>query len=147
MLLSIYFEEPPTGVMAEDVGAHGVHVTWELPPDTACRIGFRVSFTPERGGGTLSTRAGGLSVSDYTVLGLQCNTAYIFKVGSIAQDGITVTWSEGVRALAGGDYGLCHACTVNNCLFSIANNLSSRSQEFLCSSGIIHFSPSDLETS
>ena len=108
MLLSIYFEESPTGVMAEAVGADGVHVTWELPPDTACRIGFRVSFTPERGGVTPFARAGP-STSDYTVLGLDCNTAYIFTVGSVTQDGITVTWSEGVRALAGGDYGLCHA--------------------------------------
>ena len=109
MLLSIYFEEPPTGVMAEAVGADGVHVTWELPPDTVCRKDFRVSFTPEREEDTQSTGAGGLSATDYTVLGLHCNTVYIFKVGSVAQDGMTVTWSEGVRALAGGDYGLCHA--------------------------------------
>ena len=108
MLLSIYFEEPPTGVMAEAVGADGVHVTWELPPDTACRRDFMVSYTPEREGDTLSTGVGP-SASGYTILGLQCNTAYIFTVGSIAQDGNTVTWSEGVRALVGGDYGLCHA--------------------------------------
>ena len=107
-VICIYFEEPPTGVMAEAVGAGGVHVTWEEPPDRNCRIGFRVSFTPENGRGTL-TAGVGISVYNYTVLGLHCNTAYIFKVGSVAHDGITVTWSEGVRALAGGDYGLCHA--------------------------------------
>ena len=109
MLLSIYLEEPPTGVMAEAVGADGVHVTWELPPDRACRKDFRVSFTPEREEDTQFTGVGSLSATDYTARGLQCNTAYIFKVGSIAHDGIIVTWSEGVRALVGGDYGLCHA--------------------------------------
>ena len=107
-LTCVYFEEPPTGVMAEAVAAGGVHVTWEQPPDRNCRIGFRVSYTPERGGETLFTGTGH-SASGYTAQGLQCNTAYIFKVGTVARDGITVTWSEGVRALAGGDYGLCHA--------------------------------------
>ena len=143
MLLSIYFEGPPTGVMAEAVGADGVHVTWEQPPARYCRIGFRVSYTPERGGRTLSTGVGSFSATDYTVLGLHCNTVYIFTVGSIAQDGMTVTWSEGVRALAGGDYSLHHILIAGyhyHCL-------SSRSQEFLCNSSIIHFSLSDLGAS
>ena len=105
----IYFEEPPTGVMVEAVGADGVHVTWEQPPDGNCRTGFRVSFNPERGGETLSTGVGS-SASDFTALGLDCNTAYIFKVGTVALDGMTITWSEGVRALAGGNcnYNLYH---------------------------------------
>ena len=108
----IYFEEPPTGVMAEAVGADGVHVTWEQPPDGNCRTGltFTVSYTPERGGVTLSTGAGGPSASDYTVLGLHCNTAYIFTVGTVTREDGSVVWSEGVRALAGGDcnYSLYH---------------------------------------
>ena len=108
-LTCVYLEEPPIGVMAEAVGADGVHVTWELPTDHACRKDFRVSFTPEREEDTQSTGAGGLSATDYTFQNLQCNTAYIFTVGSIAEDGNTVSQSEGVRALAGGDYGLCHA--------------------------------------
>ena len=102
----IYFEEPPTGVMAEAVGADGVHVTWEQPHASKCRTGFRVSFT-QRGGMTLSTGVGS-SETDYTVLGLHCNTAYIFTVGSIAYEDGSVAWSEGVRALAGGDYNLHH---------------------------------------
>ena len=140
MLLSIYFEEPPTGVMAEAVGADGVHVIWELPPDTVCRIDFSVFFTPEREGGeTLSTGVG-TAASEYTVQNLLCNTAYVFTVGSVAREDGSVSLSEGVRVLVGGNYSYY-------CLFTIANILSSRSQEFLCSSGITHFSPSDLGAS
>ena len=94
--------------MAEAVGARGVRVTWELPPDTDCINDFRVSFNPERGGVPISTGAGSTSASDFTVLGLQCSTAYIFKVGSIALDGLTEACSEGVRALVGGNYSLYH---------------------------------------
>ena len=104
----IYLEVPPTGVMAEAVGADRVHVTWEQPPNPVCRISFRVSYTPERGGVTLSSGAGGPSAIAFTVQNLHCNTAYIFTVGSIAQDGLTVTWSEEVRALVGGNYSLYH---------------------------------------
>ena len=64
--------------MAEAVGAHGVHVTWEQPTDHICQIGFSVSFTPERGGGTLFTGVGP-SASEYTVQNLLCNTAYVFN--------------------------------------------------------------------
>ena len=109
MLLSIYFEEPPTGVMAEAVGADGVHVTWELPPDHVCRSGFTVSYTSERKRETLSTGVGP-SASDSPLPGLHCNTAYIVTVGTVAHKDASVAQSEEVRVLVGGDYStsLCH---------------------------------------
>ena len=105
-------KSPPTGVMAEAVGAHGVHVTWEQPTDRICRIGFSVSFTPERGGHTLFTGVGP-SASEYTVQNLLCNTVYVFTVGSVARGDGSVSLSEGVRVLVGGNYSYY-------CLFTIA---------------------------
>ena len=90
-------------------------MTWEQPPDHACRKDFRVSFTAEKGGKTQSTGVGP-SASGYTVLGLHCNTAYIFNVASIALDGLTAAQNKGVRALVGGNYSLYHICAMNNCL-------------------------------
>ena len=105
----IYFEEPPTGVMAEAVGADEIHVTWELPPDHVCRSGFTVSYTSERKRETLSTGVGP-SASDSPIPGLHCNTAYIVTVGTVAHKDASVAQSEEVRVLVGGDYStsLCH---------------------------------------
>ena len=100
----IYLEEPPTGVMAEAVGADGVNVTWELPPDTACRKDFRIFVSPEREGGTLSAGVGTPSASAYSVQNLLCNTVYVFTVGSVAGEDGSVSLSEGVRVLVGGNY-------------------------------------------
>ena len=93
--------------MAEAVGTDKVHVTWEETSDGCGRTGFRVSYTPEGVGGTLSTGLG-TSVYNYTVLGLHCNTAYIFTVSSIARDRLTAAQSKGVRVLVGGNYILYH---------------------------------------
>ena len=110
MYVTFYFEGPPTGVMAEAVGTDRVHVTWELPPASNCRKDFRIFVTPEKGGGTLPAVVGSPSVSDYTFLGLHCNTAYVFTVGSVTHDGNTASVSEGVRALAGGNYSYYCLC-------------------------------------
>ena len=76
--LSYFIAEPPTGVMAEAVGARGIRVTW-LPFDTSCITSIRVSFTP--GGLSVPVRSWATEFSAES--GLTCNTAYTVTVRAI----------------------------------------------------------------
>ena len=94
-----------TGVMAVPVGADGIYVTWKLPPDIHCQMGYRVFLTTEREGKTVSAGVGSNVILEYTVPSLLCNTAYIVAVASVGQNGMTeASLSEEVRVLVGGNY-------------------------------------------